>query len=74
MLTAVALPRSSIPQSHRGVVLLLLFLLSIDLNGALHVRPPSGKRRAKRAFSKSKDVLLRKAIAFLLLLFLFFVL
>lgn len=44
MVTAVALPRSSIQQSHRGVVLLLLFLLSIDLNVALHVRPPLGKR------------------------------
>lgn len=42
--TAVALPCSSIQQSHRGVVLLLLFLLSIDLNVALHVRPPLGKR------------------------------
>lgn len=71
--TAAVLPCSMIQQSHRGVVLLLLFLLSIDLNVALHVRLPLGKRRVKRAFSKSKDLLLGRATACFLLLFPFFV-
>lgn len=70
---AVALPCSSIQQSHKGVVLLLLFLLSIDLNAALHVWPPLGKKWVKRAFSNSKDVLLSKGTACFLLFFPFFV-
>ena len=52
---AAGLPCSSIQQSHRGVVLLLLFcvfffflfcfvLLSIDLNVALHVLASIGKK------------------------------
>lgn len=44
IVTAAALPCSMIQQSHKGVVLLLLFLLSIDLNVALHVWLPLGKR------------------------------
>lgn len=49
MVTAVALPRSSIQQSHRGVVLLLLFLLSIDLNVALHVSASIGEKMSKES-------------------------
>lgn len=67
--TAAPLPRSSIQQSHKGVVLLLLFLLSIDLNVPLHVGPSLGKRWVNRAFSKSKDVLLSKGTACFLLFF-----
>lgn len=70
--TAAALPCSLIQQSHKGVVLLLLFLLGIDLNVALHVWLPLGKRRVKRAFSKSKYLLLSKGTACFVLFFPFF--
>lgn len=49
MLTAVVLPCSSIQQSHRGVVLLLLFLLCIDLNVALHVSASIGEKMSKKS-------------------------
>lgn len=73
IVTTAALPYSSIRQSHRGVVLLLLFLLSIDLNVALHVWLPLGKRWVKGAFSKSKACLSRKGTECFLLFFPFFV-
>lgn len=55
MVTASALTRSSIRWSHKGVVLLLLFLLSIDLNVAHRVLASAGETTS--AFTLSKDVL-----------------
>lgn len=51
---------AAIQQSHQGVVLLLLFLLSIDLNVVLHVCRPLGKRWVRGAFSQSKCPFMQK--------------